>query len=184
MGERHPHAIGKSTREIWPEVWEFNKPIFAQVLSEGKTFHFEDQIFRIIRNDELLDAYFTLSYGPIWLMDGSVGGSLVTLVETTGRVREERLLRDSRESPCLECMCGNIICGRTDPFLPFFTKGGSFWSNNTSELLASTSDEERQTRTRNRCNGKGYESVIPLHLRRGEPPLPLRRPPSLSVRGG
>jgi hypothetical protein len=59
----------------------------------------------------------------------------------------------------LECMCGNIIRGRFDPSLPFFTKGGSFWSNNTTALLASTSDAGRQTRTRNYCNSCGYESV-------------------------
>jgi hypothetical protein len=64
----------------------------------------------------------------------------------------------------LECMCGNIIRGRFIPSLPFFTNGGSFWSNNTSALLASTSEEDRQSKTRNYCNSCGYESValIPI----------------------
>jgi diguanylate cyclase (GGDEF)-like protein len=64
----------------------------------------------------------------------------------------------------LECMCGNIICGRFDTSLPFFTAAGSFWSNNTSALLASTTEKERQSRTRNYCNSCGYESValIPI----------------------
>ncbi|MFC1523279.1 hypothetical protein ACFL6N_00675 [Thermodesulfobacteriota bacterium] len=69
------------------------------------------------------------------------------------------LIRDSKGNPHLECMCGNVICGRTDPSLPFFTANGSFWTNSTTKLLASTTDKERQTRTRNRCNGVGYESV-------------------------
>ncbi|MCP4545708.1 MAG: GAF domain-containing protein [bacterium] len=69
------------------------------------------------------------------------------------------LIRDSEGNPVLECMCGNVICGRTDRSLPFFTEKGSFWSNCTTDLLASTTDEDRQTRTRNRCNGEGYESV-------------------------
>jgi len=73
-------------------------------------------------------------------------------------------LRDASGNVILECMCGNIICGRFDPSLPFFTERGSFWTNSTSELLASTTEAERQARTRNRCNGEGYESValIPL----------------------
>jgi len=75
------------------------------------------------------------------------------------------IIRDSAGDPCLECMCGNIICGRTDPSFPFFTKGGSFWSNCTSELLASTTEEDRQARTRNRCNSEGYESVALVPLR-------------------
>ncbi|MCP4396359.1 MAG: PAS domain S-box protein [bacterium] len=75
------------------------------------------------------------------------------------------LLRDSQGNPRLECMCGNVLCGRTDPALPFFTVGGSFWSNCTSKLLTSTSEEERQSLTRNHCNSEGYESValVPLH---------------------
>jgi hypothetical protein len=76
------------------------------------------------------------------------------------------LIRDSDGNPHLECMCGNVITGRTNPAFPFFTKGGSFWSNGTSALLAETTDSDRQTRTRNRCNSEGYESVglFPLKL--------------------
>ena len=69
------------------------------------------------------------------------------------------LIRDSEGNPVLECMCGNVIAGRTDSGQPFFTEGGSYWSNCTSDLLASTTEEDRQSRTRNRCNGEGYESV-------------------------
>jgi PAS domain S-box-containing protein len=73
-------------------------------------------------------------------------------------------IRDTSGSPVLECMCGNVICGRTDPAFPFFTKAGTFWSNCTTDLLRSTTEGDRQARTRNRCNGEGYESValIPL----------------------
>ncbi len=76
------------------------------------------------------------------------------------------LLRDSNGNPFYECMCGNVICGRFDAAKPFFTEHGSFWSNSTTELLASTAEEDRLARTRNRCNGEGYESValIPLKL--------------------
>ena len=75
------------------------------------------------------------------------------------------LLRDNYGNPVLDCMCGNIICDRFDPAKPFFSPGGSFWSNCTSELLATTSEADRQARTRNRCNGEGYESVALIPLR-------------------
>jgi len=76
------------------------------------------------------------------------------------------IIRDSSGKPVIECMCGNVICGRFEPAKSFFTKQGSFWSNNTTELLRRTTEADRQTRTRNRCNGEGYESValLPLHL--------------------
>ncbi len=82
--------------------------------------------------------------------------------------QEGEMIRDSEGNPVLECMCGNVICGRFDPSLPFFTEYGSFWSNNTSKLLAETSEEDRQARTRNRCNGEGYESVALVPLRHGD----------------
>ena len=79
--------------------------------------------------------------------------------------KKGEVVRDSTGNPVLECMCGNVLCGRVDPAKPFFTEQGSFWSNNTTALLASTSEAERQGRTRNRCNGEGYESVALIPLR-------------------
>jgi PAS domain S-box-containing protein len=76
-------------------------------------------------------------------------------------------IRDSLGNPVLECMCGNVIQGRFNPDLPFFTKNGSFWTNSTTDLLASTSDADRQARTRNRCHGEGYESVALIPLSHG-----------------
>ncbi len=82
-------------------------------------------------------------------------------------------VRDSRGNPVLECMCGNVIRGRTDASQPFFTEFGSFWTNSTTDLLGSTSEEDRQARTRNRCQGEGYESVALIPLRHGNNTLGL-----------
>ena len=76
-------------------------------------------------------------------------------------------LRDINGHVYLECMCGNIISGRFDPSKPFFTKHGSFWSNCTTALLASTTNADRMAKTRNRCNAAGYESVALVPLRIG-----------------
>lgn len=75
------------------------------------------------------------------------------------------MIRDSQGNPILECMCGNVLCGRTDATKPFFTTGGSFWTNSTTKLLASTTEADRQADTRNRCHGQGYESVALIPLR-------------------
>jgi PAS domain S-box-containing protein len=77
-------------------------------------------------------------------------------------------VRDPDGDPVLECMCGNVLCGRFNPAKPFFTARGSFWSNCTTDLLARTTDVDRQARTRNRCNGEGYESVALVALRMGQ----------------
>ncbi|MFX0207654.1 MAG: ATP-binding protein [Candidatus Hodarchaeota archaeon] len=75
-----------------------------------------------------------------------------------------RIKNQNGDGYLLECMCGNIIRGRYDPKQPFFTEKGSFWSNSTSQLLTSSTSEDRQGRTRNFCNASGYESValIPI----------------------
>jgi PAS domain S-box-containing protein len=80
--------------------------------------------------------------------------------------KDGRIMRDGSGNPLLDCMCGNVISGRFDPSKAFFTEKGSFWTNSTTELLATTNEADRQSRTRNRCHGEGYESValIPLYL--------------------
>jgi two-component system cell cycle sensor histidine kinase/response regulator CckA len=75
------------------------------------------------------------------------------------------VVRDGAGHPIYDCMCGNILSGRFDPTKPFFTARGSFWSSCTTELLASTTEADRQARTRNRCNGEGYESVALVPIR-------------------
>ncbi len=87
--------------------------------------------------------------------------------------KEGKPILDSTGNPILDCMCGNVICGRFDPSKPFFTKSGNFWTNSTSKLLGSTSEKDLQSRTRNRCNGEGYESVALIGLNLGNERLGL-----------
>ncbi len=80
---------------------------------------------------------------------------------------EGQLMRDEVGNPVLECMCGNILHGRFDPSKPFFTGGGSFWTNSTTELLSSTTPDDRLAKTRDTCHGEGYESVALIPIRYG-----------------
>lgn len=83
------------------------------------------------------------------------------------RDEKGKILKNSRNEPLLDCMCGNILQARIDPDKHFFTNGGSFWSNCTTDLLNTTTGQDRLPRTRNRCNGAGYESVALVPLRSG-----------------
>jgi PAS domain S-box-containing protein len=73
--------------------------------------------------------------------------------------------RDEDGMPVLECTCGLVLSGRTDSISPFFTEGGSFWTNKASELLSIPKEADPRTNPRNRCIHDGYESValIPVH---------------------
>jgi PAS domain S-box-containing protein len=84
-----------------------------------------------------------------------------------------KIVKDGEGNPVLECMCGNVLTGNFDPDKPFFTKNGSFWTNSTSRLLNNTTEEDRQARTRNRCHGEGYESVVLIPLKVSEQTIGL-----------
>lgn len=83
--------------------------------------------------------------------------------------REETdvIIRDGQGKPFLRDISGDVIEVRTNASLPYFSKGGSFYTNSTSLFLANTMDisEEMQSETINRSNAEGYESVamIPLY---------------------
>ncbi len=137
------------------EVW---KDCIEEVLNEIKQFTgLEAVAIRLIEGEDF--PYYVTKGFPVRFVEAE------NYLCTRGSKGE--LIRDSNGNPCVECMCGNVICGRTDNSKHFFTEGGSFWSNNTSKLLSVTTDEDRQTRTRNRCNSEGYESVGLFPLKAG-----------------
>jgi transcriptional regulator with GAF, ATPase, and Fis domain len=70
-------------------------------------------------------------------------------------------------------MCGNVLKGSFDPRLPYFTNKGSFWTNSTTQLLKSNSDNIDFSNTRNMCNYSGYESVALIPLRINQKTLGL-----------
>ncbi|MBU0728481.1 MAG: response regulator [Proteobacteria bacterium] len=76
------------------------------------------------------------------------------------------ILRDNQGKAILECMCGYVISGRTDPTQPFFTRGGSFWTNSISHLLASNTEISQLDRMQNCFDSMGYESMalIPFQI--------------------
>jgi PAS domain S-box-containing protein len=83
-------------------------------------------------------------------------------LEDTGEI-----FRDPKSKPVLECMCSKIIHAQFDPEKPYFTKHGSFWTGNTTQLLANSTEADRPIWTRNRCIGEGFESIalIPIRLK-------------------
>lgn len=69
------------------------------------------------------------------------------------------VIRDEDGRPLLECTCGLILSGRTDPAMPCFTEYGSFWTNTSTGLLALEPGVDPRDRPRNRCIHSGYQSV-------------------------
>ena len=101
---------------------------------------------------------------PYYVTKGFSSDFIKTESSLCAKDKTGNIILDSKGKPLLECMCGNIIEGRTDPKLSYYTKEGSFWTNSTTKLLLSFNKKEKLIPTRNQCNINGYESValIPL----------------------
>ncbi len=76
-----------------------------------------------------------------------------------------KIICDTDGKPKFECICGSIISGRTKPLIPFFTNGGSFWTNSKTQLLASTLAKDYPLNNCSSCDFKKNESValIPIY---------------------
>ena len=85
-GDRHPEALGRSARTIWPEIWDWNRDVIARGLrGEAMTYH--DQSFTILRGGAHQEAWFDLFYAPVRGWGKNPVGVLCTTIETTGRVQ-------------------------------------------------------------------------------------------------
>jgi PAS domain S-box-containing protein len=98
LGTKHPWALGRGIREVFPEAWHIAGPLYDKVMMQGQEATLlTDQLIIFNRNNYLEEVYFTWSASPIPDDNGEVGGVLSTALETTERVLEDRrrhLLRD------------------------------------------------------------------------------------------
>ncbi len=83
------------------------------------------------------------------------------------------IIRDAEGRPTLECLCGLVISGKTDPSRPYFTPEGSFWTNARSKLLASDQGKSIIRVARKRFVSHRYESVAIIPLRLGRETIGL-----------
>jgi PAS domain S-box-containing protein len=75
------------------------------------------------------------------------------------------ICRNPDGSPRLECTCGLILEGKTDPENPLFTKNGSAWTNDSFPLLDVPEEDDVRTNPRNTCIHEGYGSIAIIPIR-------------------
>lgn len=88
LGDKQ-NCMGKPFNEIWSEVWADIGPI-AEKAMRGEATFIEDFPLLINRSGFDEQCYFTFCYSPILDEDGSVGGMMDTVIETTGKVEAEK----------------------------------------------------------------------------------------------
>ncbi|MEE4743589.1 ATP-binding protein [Pseudomonas alliivorans] len=90
IGDKHPGALGRPAVENWGELWDDLEPLLRGVRETGKTFSAKDRPFYIKRFGARETVYFNVSYSAVRETDGSIGGVLCIVTETTERVQFER----------------------------------------------------------------------------------------------
>jgi PAS domain S-box-containing protein len=171
-GYRHATFVLDITERKEAESNQALVAAILRMLNRGGDMHFViGEMLRLIRESTCFDAVgLRLRKGedyPYYEQNGF----------SDDFVREENFLcvkggdgaiiRDADGKVTLECTCGLVLSGRTDPSMACFTGGGSFWTNKSTELLALTPEADPRTNPRNRCIHIGYQSVGLFPVRSG-----------------
>ena len=98
---------------------------------------------------------------PYFVQNGFSEDFLLT--ENTLVVRDQKgdVCRDKNGNISLECTCGLVISGQTDPTNPYCTPGGSCWTNDE----AGTPFQDTRLHPRDRCLHDGFQSVALIPIR-------------------
>jgi PAS domain S-box-containing protein len=95
-GGRHPQLLGSNVREGWPEVADFNDHVMKVGLAGG-TLAYKDQELTLYRTGEPEQVWMDLDYWPVPGEDGEPAGVIATVIETTEKVRADRLRAETNE---------------------------------------------------------------------------------------
>jgi len=89
LGDKFATALGNDTRVTWAEIWPVIGPMWEGV-KRGEPVGSDNLALTINRYGYFETCWFNYSYSPIYTEARKVEGVLVTFVETTGTVTEER----------------------------------------------------------------------------------------------
>jgi signal transduction histidine kinase len=97
IGDKHPHALGRSIRETQAESWDAIGPMIHAVMSTGVPNWVPAQQLPLERAGYREESYFSLSYSAVEDDAGVISGMLCVCSEVTQQILGERrleLLRD------------------------------------------------------------------------------------------
>lgn len=92
IADKHPAALGRPAREVFPEAWELIGPMMNVAMSAQEATWVVDQYVPLYRRGFLEECYFTFSYSPVRNRDGVVEGVMDIAAETTEQVISRRRL--------------------------------------------------------------------------------------------
>ena len=60
IGGKHPHALGKPTKEVWKEIWAEIDPLLATAMGGVEGTYVEEQLLLMERNGYPEETYYIL----------------------------------------------------------------------------------------------------------------------------
>jgi PAS domain S-box-containing protein len=143
FGERFVAGIGMEVTER--KQAESNQALqtsILQVLNRGGELHqMIAETLKLVQAAGFDAVGLRLRQGEEWPYFESRGFSQEFLCMENNLCRREKdgqVVHDVEGRPLLECTCGLVLADKADPSLPFFTSGGSFWTNAASATVAFT----------------------------------------------
>jgi PAS domain S-box-containing protein len=97
IGGKHPHALGRPTKEVWREIWPEIGPMLATAMGGDEGTYVEAQLLIMERSGYPEETYYTFSYSPIPDDQGKPAGIICANTDDTQRVIGERQLALLRE---------------------------------------------------------------------------------------
>jgi len=105
LGIKHPNALGRPVREVWPEIRDDVEPLFRSVMQDGRPTWNKALPLLLERNGYPEETYHTFSYSPL-RDEGDIKGLMCVVTEETERVISERRLETVRRLG--ECLIGAV----------------------------------------------------------------------------
>ena len=157
-GRKQTAAYGEMGREI------------LQILNEpGALRDSIQRVIAVLKTRTGFDAVgLRLQAGddfPYFAQQGFSKDFLLTENTLLERTANGGVCRDKDGNVSLECTCGLVISGKTDPGNPIFTLGGSCWTNDSFPLLHLPPGKDPRHHPRNQCIHQGYASVALVPIR-------------------
>ena len=151
-------ALGREVLHIFNEPGDLRRAI-ERVLAALKTQTGFDAVG--IRLQEGEDY-------PYFVQEGFPADFLLKENTLIARTTDGLVCREQDGNVKLECTCGLVISGRTDPTNALFTPGGSCWTNDSQQLLNIPESADPRLNPRDRCVHYDYASVALIPIRNKE----------------
>ena len=162
-------VIDITERKHFEKLMSMQSDILKVLISEITATQTVENIVDIIKQSTGHDAVgLRLKVGNDYPFVASLGYSeefLKAENTLTYNYPDGGLCRNADGTVSLECTCGMIISGKSDPDNPLLSPGGSAWTNNSLPFLDVPPEADPRQHPRNRCIHVGFLSLALIPIR-------------------